>query len=197
MTTVSNPGDADFARRLRKGAWTDPTASGATRIAGSQDFKEKYAPDFPYIKIAHIAPRPDCHPGAARPAGTGRAGRETPRQVVSSFSHTPRSRKWPSYQRCVEGAPPQPRQHRPRHQPRRLTWCLTALDWGWNILGLEHRGRGRPPHGTQQQGPRERRAIRASDRPERCRCHPAKAEPDGQVTLDSAAMFFRLGRGSR
>jgi hypothetical protein len=36
-----------FARRLRKGAGADPTATGATRIAGSLNFKTKYAPAFP------------------------------------------------------------------------------------------------------------------------------------------------------
>jgi hypothetical protein len=38
---VSDPGDADFARRLKKGAGADPTASGATRVAGSVNFKDK------------------------------------------------------------------------------------------------------------------------------------------------------------
>jgi hypothetical protein len=33
--------DKDFARRLRKGAGADPTASGATRVAGSLNFKDK------------------------------------------------------------------------------------------------------------------------------------------------------------
>jgi hypothetical protein len=34
--------DKDFARRLRKGTGADTTASGATRVAGSVNFK--YAP---------------------------------------------------------------------------------------------------------------------------------------------------------
>jgi hypothetical protein len=38
---VSDPGDPDFARRLKKGAGADPTASGATRVAGSVNFKDK------------------------------------------------------------------------------------------------------------------------------------------------------------
>ena len=43
--------DKDFARRLRKGAGADPTASGATRVAGSLNFKDKYAPEFPRVAI--------------------------------------------------------------------------------------------------------------------------------------------------
>ncbi len=33
--------DKDLARRLRKGTGADPTASGATRVAGSLNFKDK------------------------------------------------------------------------------------------------------------------------------------------------------------
>jgi hypothetical protein len=42
---------ADFARRLRKGSGADPSASGATRISGSLNFKTKYAPMFPMVEI--------------------------------------------------------------------------------------------------------------------------------------------------
>lgn len=41
----------DFARRLRKGAGADPSASGATRISGSLNYKSKYAPSFPLVTI--------------------------------------------------------------------------------------------------------------------------------------------------
>ena len=43
--------DPAFGRRLRKGAGADPTASGATRIAGSFNFKDRYAPAFPLVRI--------------------------------------------------------------------------------------------------------------------------------------------------
>src|ERR1700733_4734833 len=48
---LSGNEDKDFARRLRKGAGADPTASGATRVAGSLNFKDKYAPAFPRVAI--------------------------------------------------------------------------------------------------------------------------------------------------
>src|ERR1017187_8688230 len=41
-----------FARRLRKGAGTDPSASGATRISGHPNFKARYAPVFPTVEIS-------------------------------------------------------------------------------------------------------------------------------------------------
>src|SRR5262249_3331150 len=49
-------GDADFARRLRKGAGADLTASGATRVSGSLNFKEKYSPAFPRVERVHASP---------------------------------------------------------------------------------------------------------------------------------------------
>src|SRR5205085_8121627 len=48
--------NADFARRLRKGAGADPAASGATRVSGSLNFKEKYAPAFPRVETVHARP---------------------------------------------------------------------------------------------------------------------------------------------
>ena len=50
------PIDIEFARRLRKGIGADPSASGATRLAGSFNFKAKYAPVFPRVSIAHSMP---------------------------------------------------------------------------------------------------------------------------------------------
>jgi hypothetical protein len=41
----------DFARRLRQGSGADPSASGAVRIAGSRNFKRRYAPNYPVITI--------------------------------------------------------------------------------------------------------------------------------------------------
>jgi hypothetical protein len=44
----------DFARRLRQGAGADPTASGATRMSGSVNFKPKYAPEFPRVELRQV-----------------------------------------------------------------------------------------------------------------------------------------------
>ena len=46
--------DKDFSRRVRKGTGADPTASGATRVAGSLNFKDKYAPDFPRVTMRQV-----------------------------------------------------------------------------------------------------------------------------------------------
>src|SRR5438876_11364894 len=46
----------DIARQLRKGTGADPAASGATRVAGSFNFKDKYAPSFPRVEIPYSSP---------------------------------------------------------------------------------------------------------------------------------------------
>jgi len=161
----------------QRGQGAHPTASGATRITGSQNFKEKYAPNFPYIRFTHIAPGLITTPEQLTRLGL-LAPVEKPHARPSRVSPTRLgNRKWPSYQRCVEGAPPNHGNTGPDISRADFTWCLAALDWSWSVedvaaclMELSSKAR------------RERRAIRASDRPERRRCRPAKAQPDGQVT---------------
>ena len=45
-----------FRTRVRRGAGADHSATGATRIAGSLNFKAKYAPGFPRVEIASSSP---------------------------------------------------------------------------------------------------------------------------------------------
>src|SRR4051794_3854019 len=43
-------------------------------------------------------------------------------------------RKWPSYERCLERAPPsQGSPGENRHSIADFTWCLIAADWGWLV----------------------------------------------------------------
>jgi len=99
--------DKDLARRLRKGTGADPTASGATRVAGSLNFKQKYAPDFPRVAIRA------AHAGRVTSAAElDRLGLVAPPEELPPYRAVPArtspgsNRKWPSYARCLEGAPP-------------------------------------------------------------------------------------------
>jgi hypothetical protein len=125
-------GDADFARRLRKGTGADLTASGATRISGSRNFKEKYSPAFPVVETVHsrlglIVTR----------SGIEALGVVAPPEISPSprrVSHRQSGRKaWPSYQRCVEKAPPARGNDRPDISRADFTFCLLATDWGWSV----------------------------------------------------------------
>jgi RepB DNA-primase from phage plasmid len=127
--------DKDFARRVRKGTGADATASGATRVSGSLNFKDKYAPNFPRVAIrfAHqgrmtttaeleqlglVAPPEELPPSTSAPA----------RAIPGS------NRKWPSYAHCLEGAPrSQSNPGQPRRSIADFTWCMIAADWGWPV----------------------------------------------------------------
>jgi hypothetical protein len=126
-------GDKDFARRLRKGAGADDTASGATRVAGSLNFKDKYAPDFPRVEISHVTPGLITDTAELEKLGLV-AAPETP--APASFRVSPPrtdNRKWPSYQRCVQGAPENRDKTGPDVSRADFTWCMTAITWGWSV----------------------------------------------------------------
>jgi hypothetical protein len=126
-------GDKDFARRLRKGAGADDTASGATRVAGSLNFKDKYAPDFPRVEISHVTPGLITDTATLEKLGLV-AAREQP--APASFRVSPPrtdNRKWPSYQRCVQGAPENRDKTGPDVSRADFTWCMTAITWGWSV----------------------------------------------------------------
>jgi hypothetical protein len=125
--------DPDFARRLRKGAGADPTASGATRVAGHPNYKDKYAPHSPVVEITHLAPGRLVTSGELEGQGLV-APREEPKPAPPRVSQTyTGQKKWPSYQRCVENAPPNHGNTGPDISRADFTWCMTAIDWGWDI----------------------------------------------------------------
>jgi hypothetical protein len=127
-------GDADFARRLRKGTGADLTASGATRVSGSLNFKERYAPAFPRVETVHARPGLVVTRAELEALGVVAPLEKTepappPARVSPGF----RRRGWPSYRRCVEGAPPAREGGRPDISRADFTFCLLAIDWGWGV----------------------------------------------------------------
>ena len=130
----------DFARRLRKGAGADPTASGSTRIGGSLNFKRKYAPRFPQVEIIHTRAG-HVVTAAELEAGGFVAPPEKPPSTAPRVSHVSRGtrRRWPSYQLCVKGAPKVHRGDRPDISRADFTFCMTAIDWGWSVEATAQR----------------------------------------------------------
>jgi hypothetical protein len=125
--------DSDFARRLRKGAGADLTASGATRVSGSVNYKEKYAPAFPHVETVY------AHPGRI----VTRADLEAlgvvsaPETAAAPPARSPRryhgARGWPDYQRCLANAPPVHGGDRRDVSRADFAFALIALDWGWSV----------------------------------------------------------------
>jgi RepB DNA-primase from phage plasmid len=75
LAVSDGPKDSDkeaarqFRSRIRQGVGTDKFASGATRIAGSFNFKTKYAPNFPTVALLYAQ-----HGGTATVANLEKAG---------------------------------------------------------------------------------------------------------------------------
>jgi len=129
---VGDPGDPDFARRLKKGAGADPTASSATRVAGSVNFKDKYAPNFPRVAIAHISPGLIVSKTRLEELGLVAAPEEPPARVSRPPARG-RSRPRPDYERCVREAPRNHGDTAPDISRADFTWCMIAIDWGFPV----------------------------------------------------------------
>jgi len=133
----------DLARRLRKGAGADPTASGATRISGSLNFKTKYAPEFPRVELSQVNAGNVTTPAALELAGIVAAQEQTrpaqPGVIRASPIGRPSRKKWPSYQFCVQHAPMTHGEDKPDISRADFTWCRTAIEWGWSTQATASR----------------------------------------------------------
>jgi hypothetical protein len=125
-------GDAGFARHLRKAAGADLTASGATRVSGSLNFKEKYAPAFPRVETVHVSPGRIVTRAELEALGFAPPEKTAPPAIPDS-RRRPSAKGWPSYQRCVDNAPSARDGERPDISRADFTFCLLAIDWGWSV----------------------------------------------------------------
>ena len=126
----------EFARRLRKGAGADPSASGATRIAGTTNYKRKYEPDFPEVRIVDATPgrivsqaELDSRGILAPPEPAAVIPLKTSRRQTRSGGE----RLWPDYQRCLAGAPLSKEGGSPDRSIADFFWCKLAVQRGWSI----------------------------------------------------------------
>lgn len=171
---------ADFARRLRKGAGADPSASGATRISGSLNFKTKYSPAFPTVEITHAAPGKIVTAAELDSAGLVAPAEEAPARAFlrgSPARRAGKAKRWPSYALCVQNAPPVHQGERPDISRADFTWCMMAIDWGH---GVEDTARRLMEESTKAQENGEGYALQTATRAAAAvtrRTEPAKAPP--------------------
>jgi hypothetical protein len=124
--------DKEFARRVRRGTGADATASGATRVAGSLNFKDKYAPNFPRVQI-HSAQ----HGRVTSPTELEQLGLVAPLEEFAPLPASPArsipgsNRKWPSYAIALDGAPLNSEETGPDVSRADFVWCMTAITWGF------------------------------------------------------------------
>jgi hypothetical protein len=134
------PVDLEFARSLRRGVQADLHASGAVRIAGSVNFKQKYAPAFPSVRITHGSPGLVTTPSEIQELRLLAEASES--QFTTEHFHRNVEvvrRGWPSYQQCVECAPTNRDGTGPDISRADFTWCLLAIDWGWPVEATANR----------------------------------------------------------
>jgi hypothetical protein len=132
----AGPEDKDLARRLRRGTGADATASGATRVAGSLNFKDKYAPDFPRVAIREAAP--GRRTNAAELEALGLLAPE------EDYAPLPAPRlsaagSWPSYALALNGAPLDSEGLGPDRSRADFVWCMTAITWGFGVKATANR----------------------------------------------------------
>lgn len=147
IAVLSDPADKEpfkeFTRRVRKAVGgNDKSASHATRLAGTENFKVKYGPDFPTVRIeeAHpgrivtkaqlesmglVAPPEPAIAPAVDALKTTRTGPSDYRPAAN--------RPWPDYAISLAGAPPNHAGTGPDRSMADFTWCMTAIDWGRSI----------------------------------------------------------------
>jgi DNA invertase Pin-like site-specific DNA recombinase len=121
--------EKDLIRRVRKAVGEfDKSASGATRLAGSSNYKVKYGPDFPVVIMTHAAPgRVMTQEELSR---LGLLVAAEPVKVPLSFAPAGAgSRPWPSYEICLQRAPKR-KDGNPDRSRADMSFCLTSITGG-------------------------------------------------------------------
>ena len=127
----------EFARRVRRGAGSDPTASGAGKIAGSLNIKAKYAPNYPRVAIRAVqSGRLTCIAELDQ-LGLVASVEEfafvsEPFRSTQTFSGT--TEKWPSSAMSLDKAPRNRDGTSPDRSRADYWWCFLAIQWGHDII---------------------------------------------------------------
>jgi RepB DNA-primase from phage plasmid len=123
--------DKEFARRVRKGTGADPGASGATRIAGSLNFKPKYAPDYPRVAIRTAQPGQTVTAAELEQLGLV-APKEQFTAIAPARFEAAHLRIWPDWQMAVDSAPLNRAGTGPDLSIGDFRWCMLSSTWGFD-----------------------------------------------------------------
>jgi RepB DNA-primase from phage plasmid len=127
--------DKQTERRLKLGVGSDLSASGATRIAGSINFKERYSPNFPTVRIVNVTRGRRVRPSELR---RYLASTDPPRPHAPSAPAGDRQigsiyKRWPSYERCLSDAPRAKNHDGPDRSKADFQFCLFSIDRGFTV----------------------------------------------------------------
>lgn len=127
----------EIRHRLNKGVGADSGASRASRLAGSRNLKPEYGPDYPRVRLVHTEPGlivtlADIEhllaPKEVRPAPV-----LPPAPVMARPKNPGKARGWPSYERCLNDAPPASEQGGPDRSQADFMFCLYAIGRGHSV----------------------------------------------------------------
>jgi hypothetical protein len=122
--------DSDFTRRLKRGVGADMGASGAVKIAGSINFKSKYAPNYPRVKIFHtnIGQYYAHYAEVEELETSGIVAEPIPvKKLLSQVKDSRPPNAWPDYQKCLDNAPDSTSHEGPDRSRADYTWSKIAL----------------------------------------------------------------------
>jgi hypothetical protein len=127
----------EFMRRVRRAVGgTDKSASHATRVAGTENFKTKYAPAFPTVNIVETHSGRIMTPEQLETLSLlapPEPVKETALKFTRRSENTPgKERQWPSYERALAGAPLSNDGPGPDRSRADFWWSYLALQRGWS-----------------------------------------------------------------
>jgi RepB DNA-primase N-terminal domain len=127
--------DADTARRVKKAAGADPNASGATRLAGSYNFKTRYAHDYPRVRLWSIAPQRSVTLDELHRVDLVAPDEPSVYRARYAPNLRPGHRllAWPSYARCLADAPAAKNHECKDRSAADFEFCLISIDRGWSV----------------------------------------------------------------
>jgi len=129
----------EFTRRVRRAVGSnDKSASHATRLAGTENWKLRYLPNPPTVRILEAHPGRVMTPTQLEDLGLLAAPEPAHSSVIdfpARHASRPdnRERQWPDYQRCLSGAPPSREGDGPDRSQADFFWCISAIRRGWSI----------------------------------------------------------------
>jgi len=126
--------EKEIGSTLRRTTGADISASGATRLAGSRNYKEKYAPDYPTVKITHSSPGLVMTTQQLQETGLLTVpSRMVPKPIPRNEWTEKKPKRFPDYDRCLQNAPTNTKGDAPDTSRADYTWCMIAIDWGWSV----------------------------------------------------------------
>ena len=128
----------EFVRRIRRAVGgNDKSASHATRLAGTENFKLDYHPDFPVVTIEQAVAGRVMTQSMLQELGLLAGPMPTPVEAVKKYvPHrvAPKGeRRLPSYEEALAGAPPNANGTGPSRSHADFWWCKKAAQSGFSV----------------------------------------------------------------